>query len=813
MTSLADPDVALGAIAVAPARTGALRRRGARARTLVVTCALAAVSALAPLPFLATAQATTPECTSVEETDFERVVACMSLEQLAGQLSAFNAHIAMVLTGKTLEDNVRAGLGTVMGIGDAARARRFQQLAADSGQPPLLSLDDTERGVRTILPSSLAQSFTWDLDLVEAGARLAAIELAATGYSAILGPVADHSCTARNGRSMETKGESPYLAARYVERLVRGFQGGSLAAPDTVAATLKHWIGYQCAPDGTDYRGAEISELELLETHAPAFEAGFRAGAALFMPAFTQVQGVPMHMNGYANHRLRARLGGADAISIGDHTGDVELIEHGVAGDFCDAALKAFRGGLHISLEGGLPLRCLPSLVAAGRLTRAEVEARVLEVLRLKARLGLYEDRFRYGRPAEADRLLLSAEHRTTARRLAREALVMLTRPDDLPLPFAPGTRILVTGPLADNRQAMLGEWSARGRPQDVVTPCAGLAERFGQAQVVCAPVAAVDMVRADELAAALDAAAGVDAVVVMLGESRAMSGEAAARLYPEIPYAQYQLVEALEATAKPLVAIQTAGRALPVSRLAGRVPGLAGSADVVFFTSQLGIEAGNAIADVLSGEHAPSGRLSVSLPCEAGIISATFRDRRAGRPQTTLTPLVREFRDRIGNSGKWVSHFQETFARSDCPIAFAFGHGLTYTDFAYSDLRLSAAELQAGDPDAAIEATVTITNTGAHPGVAVPQLYLRDTVAVPAPRPLELRGFQRVALAPGESREVAFRITPADLAIYGIDPDTGHVDLERGRAPQPDDYPIIVFIAPSADVRYAPQGLFVLVG
>ncbi|MGH6900808.1 MAG: glycoside hydrolase family 3 N-terminal domain-containing protein, partial [Geminicoccaceae bacterium] len=780
------------------------RRHGAVALTI------AALAGAATAP----AHAEPADCTAVEDTDFERVVQCMSLEELAGQLTAFNEHIARRLTGKSLEDNVRAGLGTVMGVSaDPEKIRRLQKLAQDHGHPPLLSFEDTERGVRTILPSSLAQSFTWNLDLVERGARMAARESAAVGLSGILGPVSDHSCTTRNGRSMETKGESPYLAARYVERIVRGFQGDSLDAPDTVAATLKHWIGYQCSDDGTDYRGADISELELLETHAPPFEAGFKAGAALFMPAFTQLNGMPMHMNGYANARLRARLGGAHAVSIGDHTGDVELIEHGVAGDMCDAAFKVFGGGLHISLEGGLYLPCLPELVARGRIARADVEARVLEVLRLKERLGLYEDRLRFGRPAKAEQILLSPEHRRVARQLAREALVMLTKPEPMPLPFERGTRILVTGPLAENRQAMLGEWSARGRPEDVITPCEGLERFFGKEHVICVPIEAVDRIRGDELEAAIDVASGVDAIVVMLGEARFMSGEASTRLYPEIPAAQYRLVEALQSAGKPLIAIQTAGRAVPVSRLAGLLPQRSGSADVVFFTSQLGIEAGNGIADVLGGVHPPSGRLSLSLPCESGIISASFRERRTGRPRVALTGLMHEFRERIGNSGKWVSHFQETFERDDCPIAFPFGHGLSYTDFSYSSLRLSAKELKAGDADAHLEASVTITNEGQYRGVAVPQLYLRDMVAVPAPRRLELRGFERIELPPGESAEVTFRITPADLAIYTIDPRTGHLDLERGRTPQPDEYPVMVFVGASSGVSDAtPQSSFVLI-
>jgi beta-glucosidase len=751
-----------------------------------------------------------PACAEIDQTDFKAVVRCMSLEQLAGQLSAFNQHIGERITGNSLEDNVRAGLGTVMGVtANPAGLRELQQLAEESGNPPLLSFADTERGVRTILPSSLAQSFTWDLDLVERGGRMAALESAISGYTGILGPVADHSCTNRNGRSMETKGESPWLTALYVDRLVRGMQGPSLADPDSVAATLKHWIGYQCADDGTDYTGATISDLELFETHAPPFEAGFRAGAAMYMPAFTQLGGIPMHMNAAANNRLRRLLGGEHAVSIGDHTADMELIEHGVAGDVCDAALKTFLGGLHISLQGGSYWACLPDLARDGLISREAVEARVIEVLQLKRALGLYEDRLRYGRPSEME-LWLSPEHRAIARQLGREALVLLTEPGDV-LPLADGARILVTGPLADNRLAMLGEWSAQGRTQDVVTACAGMQDAFGDDRVRCVAMAGHG-IATEEIVAAMEAASDVDAVVVMLGETREMSGEASSRLYPGLPEEQYALVEALKESGKPVIAIVTAGRAMPVSRLTGLLEDSAGRADAVLFTGQLGVEAGHAIADVLSGAHPPSGRLTVSLPCETGIISATFRDRRYGRPQHTISPEAGAFRERINNAGKWVSAFQETFDRHDCPIAFPFGYGLTYTQFGYRDFALSAETLGASDPEATIEASVTITNQGDDPGVAVPQLYVRDRVAVPAPRKLELRGFERLALQPGESARVTFEIKPDDLAVYPIDPETGALLPERGRVPQPDPFPVTVFISDGADVSdRTPQGSFVL--
>jgi beta-glucosidase len=750
------------------------------------------------------------DCAAVEETDFAAVARCMSLEQLAGQLSAFNNAIGQRLTGNTLEENVRAGLGTGMGVTvNPARIRELQQIAKESGNPPLLFFADTERGVRTILPSSLAQSFTWDPDLVGAGGAMAAEESAIAGYTGILGPVADHSCTSRNGRTMETKGESPWLTALYVDRLVRGMQGPSLADPDSVAATLKHWIGYQCADDGTDYSGANISDLELFESHVPPFEAGFRAGAALYMPAFTQLGGVPMTMNAAANHHLRQLLGGAHAVSIGDHAADMELIEHGVAGDVCDAAQKTFEGGLHISLQGGSYWNCLPDLVRDGLVSREAVEERVIQVLELKQALGLYEDRLRYGRPSEVD-VWLSPGHRALARRLGREALVLLTEPGDL-LPLTADSRILVTGPLAQNRQAVLGEWSAQGRSEDVVTPCAGIRDGFGEGQVRCVAMAGHGF-GAEDVAAVVAAAADADVVVVMLGETRDMSGEASSRLYPGLPAEQYALVDALESAGKPVIAIVTAGRPLPLSRLTGLLDDRSARADAVLFSGQLGVEAGNAIADVLSGRHPPSGHLSVSLPCETGIIGATFRDRRVGRPQHTIAPNFDAFRDRINNAGKWVSAFQETFDRDDCPIAFPFGYGLTTTDFGYSDFALSADALSASAPGATIEAAITVTNQGARPGVALPQLYVRDLVAVPAPRALVLRGFERIELQPGESRRVTFEIAPDDLAIYAVDRETSRLMSDRGPAPQPDRFPVIVFVSDNAAVSDAtPQGAFVL--
>jgi beta-glucosidase len=290
------------------------------------------------------------------------------------------------------------------------------------------------------------------------------------------------------------------------------------------------------------------------------------------------------------------------------------------------------------------------------------------------------------------------------------------------------------------------------------------------------------------------------------------MSGEASSRLYPGLPDEQYALVEALKATGKPVIAMVTAGRAIPLSRLTGLLDDQAARADAVLFSGQLGVEAGHAIADVLSGRHAPSGRLTVSLPCETGIIGASFRDRRVGRPQHTIAPDFDVFRDRINNAGKWVSAFQETFDRDDCPIAYPFGYGLSYTDFGYGDLTLSAETLRAGDPDATIEASITVTNQGTRPGVAVPQLYVRDLVAVPAPRALALRGFELLELQPGESRRVTFAITPADLALYAVDPATGALRSEQGPVPQPDHFPVSLFVSDSARVTDAtPQGAFVL--
>ena len=331
----------------------------------------------------------------------------------------------------------------------------------------------------------------------------------------------------------------------------------------------------------------------------------------------------------------------------------------------------------------------------------------------------------------------------------------MLTRPEPMPLPLArghpdPGDRPARRQPL---RPCSASGARADG-PRTWSPPAQDWRASSARTQVSCVPIGAVERIRGDELAAAVAAAARVDAIVLMLGEARYMSGEAAARLYPEIPLAQYRLVEALQSVGKPLIAIQTAGRALPVSRLAGQPPG-----DVRQRRRGL---LHLAARDRGRQRHR---RRAERRPCALGTPHRSRCPARAGSsPRLSasgasagpsvddLPRMMRDFRDKIGNSGKWVSHLQETFERDDCPIAFPFGHGLTYTDFAYSSLRLSATELSAGDPNAYLEARVTITNRGRHPGVAVPQLYLRDTVAVPAPRRLELRGFERIELLPGES-------------------------------------------------------------
>ena len=721
------------------------------------------------------------------DSDVWILVKKMSPRELAGQLAMFDPPIALARTGHSLEDLIAAGeVGTVMGIPDLPEGfLRLQQIAIENGRVPLLHTGDFQRGVTVVGPAGIGAPNSWNPELVQQAARCAARHMAVSGVTLNFAPVADHAIDTHQGRSQEGSAvESPLLMSRMVAAMVKGYQGNSLADPNSVAATLKHVGPYQYTY-GPDYTDCGPSKRLFLEDSWPPFQAGLKAGAAAVMMSFVSLDGVPAHASEYLSGLVTGH-GGKHVIRISDFTGINELMEFGVAGTPSEAALLAFkRGGIHLDLNGGVYGTCLPKLVEEGTIKLYELMTRAAEVVQLKKKLGLFEDPFRYGRPAEA--ALLDAHNPLSAAfvRLAEESIVLLrlTAPTSDVLPIPGNARILVTGPLADDKEGMLGEWcgNAKLHLAQVVTIYEGVVNEWGGSNVACAPVIGFETSDEHIQKQALTAAKDKTHIIICLGEPWNWSGESKVRLMPKVPDIQVRFVERLrEATAAGIIVLITAGRQLKIPDAVQRC------AQAVFWVPQLGTFAGTAVANVLSGKKNPSGRLAYALPCHEAVISGfSHRERRIGRPAAFANPATREHA-----TPGWNAYYQELGPRSRLS-EFHFGEGYSYTRFELSDPKLSDTTLsmRGGEP---LLVSVTVTNTGSRPGKETVQLYWHDTVSQAVPRRLELLDFQQVELMPGESRMISFGITPNMLEQYGG-------DLEAGAKPHPDPHPVYLFIVQNA--------------
>jgi beta-glucosidase len=727
----------------------------------------------------------------------------LSVQQLVGQLTAFGPFMAQRMAGRSLEELVvEGGVGMVMSVADLPHGfLRLQELAVKNGQMPLLLAGDFQRGVTTVGPAGIGAPCSWNPALVERAARRAARQMAIAGAGLTFSPVADHALDTKQGRNQEGAAvESPLLMSDMVAAMVRGYQGPALRHPEALAATLKHWLGYQYT-HGPDYTDSGASRRLLLEDCLPAFQAGFAADAAAVMYCFTTVDGVPAHASRYL-HDLARSLGVKNLICISDYTGINELCEFGIAGTPHEATLHAFRdAGIHIDLNGGVYRTYLPELVDSRSLALHDLQVRAAEILQLKADLGLFDNPFKYGRPHEAAVL---AEHDPVMTELAEESIVLLRPcvPNPAVLPIPPSARLLVTGPLADSKRGVLGEWCGNAAVPEhlerVVTFYDGLKAAWGSDNI--AYVKGADFERLDEtLPEALASAAHATHIFVALGERWDWSGESKARLMPKVPDAQVELVQRLrEATGVNIIVSITAGRPLKIPDVVLQC------ADAILWVPQLGTHAGTALANVLLGKKNCSGRLAHALPCHVAVTSGfSHRERRLGRPSLPCNPQTFEY-----NSQGWGAYFQEIGERGSL-AEYHHGEGYSYTEFALSHRMLSGASLSiaGGTP---LTASTLVENVGTVAGKETVQLYGHDTVSEAVPRRLELLAYKQVELAPGESVEVSFAITPGMLAQYGV-------DLDEGRKPRPDPYPVYLFIVRHAGEAEAalfsaePQLQFVL--
>lgn len=679
----------------------------------------------------------------------DTLIGRMTLPEKLGQLTMTASHYAVtgpVIAGDST-DSIRDGtLGNLLNMVGAQAVHEVQRIAVEESRLgiPLLIGFDVIHGHRTVFPVPLAEAATFDPRLWELTAREAARETAADGLVMTFAPMLDVSRDPRWGRTVEGPGEDPWLAAQIARAKVRGFQGADLASGESVAATAKHFCAYGPVAGGRDYAPVDISERTLREVHLPAFAAAVEAGVAAIMPAFTDLAGIPLTAH---KPLLRDYLRGElefDGVLVSDYNAIRELIHHGVAGDIVDAAVLALKAGVDIDMMAGAYRDGLPAALERGLVTMDEIDESVLRVLRLKERLGLFDDPYRRGSRVEA------AETVAARQRIARAAAVksfVLAKNTDDTLPLREGARrICVIGPLADAWREMRGPWAGAGYDEPSVTVLAGLRDALPKTKVVYAegvPIAGSDR---SGIHAAVHLASGADAVVLCLGEAAEMSGEAASRAFPELPGDQRALAEAVLARARieeiPVVAVLFCGRPLVV-------PWLVEHADAVLIAWFPGREAGNAIADVLTGRVSPSGRTPITWPRALGQVPLFYSQRASGRPENP--------RDR----------FTSKYLDSPSSALLPFGFGLTYGRFSYSNLRVSSESVTSED---SIEVTVDVTNEGARTAEETVFLFVRDPVACVARPTLELKGVAKIELPPGQTGTARLQLRAAELKFLSLD-------------------------------------------
>lgn len=646
-----------------------------------------------------------------------------------------------------LERRLRAGeCGNVFNVFGVPETRRLQEMAVKETRLgiPLLFAFDVVHGFRTIFPIPLGETASWNPVLMEGTARVAAVEASSAGLTWTFAPVVDIARDPRWGRIAEGAGEDPHLGSVAAAARVRGFQGAVPGSNDSLLACAKHFAAYGAVQAGRDYQVSDVSERTLREVHLPPFRAAVEAGVASVMTAFSELNGMPATANRFLLRGVLREEWGFPGFVVSDFNSIGELLDHGIAANHTEAGLKAFLAGVDMDMQGEVYLRQLGHLLEEGRIDAAGLDEAVVRVLTAKARLGLFEDPFR-GIDAEREsEVLLSAPHRELAYRAACESLVLLKNGKGI-LPLRPGARIAVIGPLADSKADLLGSWSGDGRIEETESLLSALRRADPSGVITHASGCGVVSEDREGFAGALATAKEADLVVMVLGESRDLSGEAKSRADVGLPGVQAELLGEVAALGKPVVLVLCNGRPLVLS-------GVEEHADAILEAWFPGTEGGRAVADSLFGRVNPSGKLPVTFPRHAGQIPIFHSVKNTGRPADPSQPR-QEYR----------SNYLDV---ANDPL-YPFGFGLSYTTFSLTDYQLDRDRIR---PGGVCEARITVTNTGNRSGAEVVQLYVRDLVASVTRPLLELKDFRKVTLEPGASETVTFTLDEGDLAFLRED-------------------------------------------
>jgi beta-glucosidase len=685
-------------------------------------------------------------------------VGAMSATVAAGQQAdmATNPEANYHLDPMQLAETGR--MGSMLNVNGGARIRTYQQAAVEQSRLhiPLLFGADVIHGYRTIYPIPLGLAASFHPAMVTSLSRMAAVEATTAGIRWFYSPMVDISRDARWGRSAEGAGEDAYLGAAMARAYIRGYQGDKLSNADSVAASVKHFAAYGAAEAGREYNTTDMSESRLRQVYLPPYKAAVDAGSATLMSAFNSLNGVPMTANPYLLDTILRKQWGFNGFIVSDYTSVMELTHHGIAFNAAEATEKAFNAGVDVDMMSHLYDAELPALIKSGRVSMATVDESVRRVLRVKFALGLFDHPY----PAQPEVTSAVPEHRPLVRQAAEESFVLLQNDavaQNPLLPLTPGTKLALIGPLADASNEMQGAWGGAHRAADVITLKAALEQR------AAATGGAVFYAQGTEIlsdaqtgfADAEAAARKADVVVMALGESSSMSGEAGARARLDLPGNQQQLLERIAALGKPVVLLVFSGRPLVLTWAAQHVA-------AILEAWYPGTEAGPALADVLYGDVSPSGKLPMSFPQTVGQEPLYYNQFPTGRPANNA-----DLSQPPGPKSRYISRY------IDAPNAalFPFGFGLSYTTFSYSDVALSRKllPLREAHPGAGalVVASATVTNTGARAATEVVQCYVRNRGASLEQPVRSLQGFSRVTLAAGESRQVQFPLGFAELSFF----------------------------------------------
>jgi beta-glucosidase len=712
---------------------------------------------------------TSNEARFIQKAD--SIIALMTIEEKIGQLNlpAAGDFTTGQASSSNIAEKIKAGkVGALFNIKSAAKIRDVQKVAVEESRLgiPLLFGMDVIHGYETIFPIPLGIASSWDMELIEKSARIAANEASADGINWTFSPMTDVSRDPRWGRVSEGNGEDPYLGAQIAKAMIKGYQGDDLSLNNTIMACVKHFALYGAPEAGRDYHTVDMSRQKMYNEYFLPYKAAVEAGVGTVMTSFNDIDGIPASGNKWLMTDVLREQWGFDGFVVTDYTAINEMTDHGL-GDLQRVSAMALEAGVHMDMVGEGFLTTLQKSLEEGLVTEKEIDNAVRLILVAKYKLGLFEDPYKYLDLDRAENEVFTPENRKIARDIAAQSLVLLKNQDGI-LPLAKQGTIALIGPLADNRENMTGTWSVAANFKESVSVHDGLKNAVGdKAKIVYAKGANVvadpmfeskfsiygkptnrDNRPADVMIQeALDVAKNADVIVAVMGEAAEMSGESSSLTNIDLPENQRDLLKALLKTGKPVVMVLLAGRPMTIKWEDENVPAILNA----WFA---GSEAGDAIADVLFGDVNPSGKLPATFPQNIGQVPIYYNQKSTGRPLP---------------EGQWFQKFRSNYLDVSNDPLYPFGYGLSYTTFEYGDLKFSSTDLKG---DQKLQVTINLKNSGKYGGAEVVQLYIRDLVASMTRPVKELKGFQKVFLKAGESKTITFDISTEDLKFYNYDID-----------------------------------------